>query len=561
MNEQRCMGCMQPLETEGTNCPHCQYPTAGVNPPEYLPVRTVLNDRYMVGRVLEIGGDSAVYIALDQQDGSRVTVREFFPPLLASRDANGCGVVAAVGQEEVFAACRTKYLALARAVARLRDVLVVVPSYDIFEENGTAYSVSEYCEGTSLEKYVVAHGGKLPVDEVRRMFLPLISAISTIHATGVLHLALSPKNILVDGEGHLRLKNFAISEVRTQSGVGKPSRVAGCAAPEQYQPGVIPTAAADVYGLAASMFFALTGHVPAEPTQRQKKGDELMMPANVADTVPPYIKESLYRALRLSPERRTQTAQQFFDELSTTQAVASLRIDDAEKPAPKRKKKRFPYVIVIFSVVLVIMIAVMLFLLDSLGFGIFGTSESGGTKTTTQANLTMKSTTYTTTYTTGALQDALFPVKDYRGYAWSDILKDKSKLPGDMTVVIKGYQYCEEGGKGIVVSQTPAPDTRVDRGTVIQVVIGLGPEETALPDVSGWKADHAKLYLEALGYKVELQDQLANTQYDRGYVEGSSPAAGKTVEAGSKITLNVSAVDKEPEQIPGQTPALPFPTP
>lgn len=553
--EQRCMGCMQPLETEGANCPHCQYPTAGVNPPEYLPIRTVLNERYMVGRVLEIGGDSAVYIGLDQQDGSRVTVREFFPPLLAKRAEGGCNVIAAEGQEDVFAACRGKYLALARAVARLRDVLVVVPSYDIFEENGTAYSVSEYCEGTSLEKYVIAHGGKLPVEEVRRMFLPLISAVSTIHATGVLHLALSPKNILVDEDGHLRLKNFAISEVRTQSGIGKPSRVAGCAAPEQYQEGVTPTAAADVYGLAASMFFALTGHVPAEPSQRQKKGDELMMPANVADAMPPYIKESLYRALRLSPERRTQTAQQLLDELSTTQAVASLRVDETEKPVAKKKKKNFPYIIVIFSVVLVIMVGVMLFLLNQLGF--LGGSGGGTATTTTQANLTMKSTTYTTTYTTGALQDALFPVKDYRGFAWSDIVKDMSKLPGDMTVVIKGYQYCEEGGKGIVVSQNPAPNARVERGTVIEVMIGLGPQETVMPDVSGWKADQAKLYLEALGYSVTLQDQLANTTYDRGYVEGSSPAAGKPVQAGDKVTLNVSAVDKAPEQTPG----LPIPTP
>ena len=553
MNEQRCMGCMQLLETEGASCPQCQYPTAGVNPPEYLPVRTVLNERYMVGRVLEIGGDSAVYIGLDKQDGSRVTVREFFPPVLAGRD--GTNVVAAAGQEDVFAACRTKYLALARAVARLRDVLVVVPSYDIFEENGTAYSVSEYCEGTSLEKYVAAHGGKLPVEEVRRMFLPLISAVSTIHATGVLHLALSPKNILVDGEGHLRLKNFAISEVRTQSGIGKPSRVAGCAAPEQYEAGVTPTAAADVYGLAASMFFALTGHVPAEPSQRQKKGDELMMPANVADTMPPYIKESLYRALRLSPERRTQTVQQLFDELSTTQAVASLRVDEAEASAKTKKKKNFPYVIVIFSVVLVLMIGAMLLVLNQLGF--LGTSEGGTTTSATQASLTMKSTTMTTTYTTGALQDALFPVKDYRGYAWSDIAKDKTKLPGDMTVVIKGYQYCEEGGKGIVIFQSPAPDARVERGTVIQVVIGLGPQETAMPDVSGWKAEHAKLYLEALGYSVTLQDQLANTQYDRGYVEGSSPAAGRPVKAGERVTLNVSAVDKEPVQ----TPVSPFPLP
>ena len=179
-----CMGCMRPLDNGEAKCSHCGYPSAGINPAEYLPVRTVLNERYLVGRVLEIGGDSAVYIGLDQSDNSRVTIREFFPSEL-SRRVDRTEVVAAEGKGSVFSDCRTKFLELARAVARLREVLVVVPAYDIFEENGTAYSISEYCEGVSLEKYVERHGGRLPVDEVRRMFLPLIEAIAIIHRTGV----------------------------------------------------------------------------------------------------------------------------------------------------------------------------------------------------------------------------------------------------------------------------------------------------------------------------------------------------------------------------------------
>ena len=87
--QQRCMGCMSPLSEEDHKCPHCGYPATGVNPPEYLRVRTVLADRYLVGRVLEVSGDSAVYIALDRQDNSTVTIREFFPSTLSARDDNG----------------------------------------------------------------------------------------------------------------------------------------------------------------------------------------------------------------------------------------------------------------------------------------------------------------------------------------------------------------------------------------------------------------------------------------------------------------------------------------
>lgn len=535
--EQLCMGCMSLLQEGETTCPQCGYPAVGVNPPEYLPLRTVLNDRYLVGRVLEIGGDSAVYIGIDRRDNSRVTIREFFPPLLAQRQAGSTSVEAVADKAEVFASCRVKFLNLARAVGRLRDVLVVVPSYDIFQENGTAYSVSEYCEGTSLEKYVAAHGGRLPVEEVRRMFLPLISAVSTIHATGVLHLALSPKNILVDDDGRLRLKNFAISEVRTQSGVGKASRVGGCAAPEQYESGVVCTEAADVYGLAASMFFALTGNVPAEIAQRQKKGDELMMPADVADAMPPYIKESLYRALRLSPQRRTQTAQQLLDELSATQAVASLRETEEE---PMKKQKRFPYLWLIFVVVVVALAILAVFALSGLGYINLGGTEE--TTTTTQADLTMKPTTTTDAIVTQATGSALFEVEPLAGRQWTVI--QKKTFSGDMKATLKGYEYSDSVPKGTVISQTPAPGEKVERGTVITVIVSAGPVEGTVPDVAGWKEEHARLYLEALGYNVGETLLLQASAFDKGTVEKSSPAAGSTIKVGDTIQLYVSNIEQ-----------------
>ncbi len=536
-SEQLCMGCMSPLQEGETACTQCGYPTAGINPPEYLPLRTVLNDRYLVGRVLEIGGDSAVYIGIDRRDNSRVTIREFFPPLLAQRQAGRTAVEAAADQEEVFAACRAKFLNLARAVGRLRDVLVVVPSYDIFEENGTSYSVSEYCEGTSLEKYVAAHGGRLPVEDVRRMFLPLISAVSAIHATGVLHLALSPKNILVDDDGHLRLKNFAISEVRTQSGVGKASRVAGCAAPEQYESGAACTAAADVYGLAASMFFALTGNVPAEIAQRRKKGDELTMPADVADAMPPYIKESLYRALRLSPKHRTQTVQQLLDELSATQAVASLRETEEE---PMKKEKRFPYLWLIFAVVVVALAILAVFALNGLGYINLGGTEE--TTTTTQADLTMKPTTTTDPIVTQPTGSALFEVESLEGQQWTVI--QKKTFSGDMKATLKGYEYNDSAPKGTVISQTPAAGEKVERGTVITVVISAGSVEGTVPDVAGWKEEHARLYLEALGYNVGETLLLQASAFDKGTVEKTSPAAGSTIKVGDTIQLYVSNVEQ-----------------
>lgn len=536
-----CMGCMHPLNEGEAKCAHCGYPAGGVNPPEYLRIRTLLSGRYLVGRVLEIGGDSAVYIGYDKQEECAITLREFFPATLCSRDQGGV-LKSVEGKEATFLAYRAKFLSVARTVARLRDVLVVVPSYDIFEENGTAYTVSEFCEGSSLEKYVAAKGGRLSFEETRRLFLPLLSALSTIHATGLLHLGISPKNILVDAEGNLRLKNFAIPETRTVNTECKPNLIAGYAAPEQYEEGADCTPASDVYGVAASLFFALTGRHPADAMQRGKKADDLLMPAEVADKTPTHVKESLIRALRVHAQRRTQTVQQLLDEMTASSAIAALiHEDDEDKEPPKKGGAKYLWIIFVaaFAALAVVMVLVM----NSLGVIQLGGGEPT-TTVTTQDLLTSKPTT-TTEFVSTPSAEALFAVENVTGRVYARV--KNSKLSGDMKIKLKGYEYSDTVAKGQIVSQTPAAGEKVDRGTTVSVIISAGPSKGVMPDVTGWKEEHAKLYLEALGYNVAESLRLQVSSFEKGLIERSSPKAGTPIELGDTITLYVSDVDTTQE--------------
>lgn len=534
----KCMGCMQPLEKGVTACERCGYPAGGVNPAEYLQVRTLLANRYLIGRVLEIGGDSAVYIACDQTDDSVVTVREFFPAGICKRSENGV-IIPEEGHEIALQTYKTKFLNVARAVARLRDVLVVVPSFDIFEENGTAYSVSEYCEGLSLEKYVAKKGGRLPFDEVRRLFLPLLSAVSTIHSCGVLHLGISPKNVLVDSEGNLRIKNFAIPETRTVNTECKPYILAGYAAPEQYEKKAECTAAADVYGIAATMLFALTGTVPTDALQRVKKGDELLLPGDVAKEIPAHVKESLYRALRVHPERRTKTMQQLLDELTATPAVAALIEEEKETEQPVREPMSTRRSLwLIFAAALVVLVIVMVVVLSGLN-----SLPQGPENPTTSGQLTFNTSSSGTTTTTQT-EDVRFTVENLVG---KDVrVVQKKTLAGSMKVVIKGYEYSDSAAKHTILSQTPAADEKADRGSVISVVISAGSAQGKMPNLAGWKEEHARLYLKALGYEVAEQSMLLQkSEYEKGMVERSVPAAGAPITVGDTVTLYVSNVQTE----------------
>lgn len=533
-----CMGCMSPLEDNGGKCPHCGYPVSGVNPPEYMRVRTVVGGRYLVGRVLEVSGDSAVYMGLDKQDNTLVTVREFFPSTLCDRGDKGLLNIKA-GKEVPFEGYKRQFLACARAVARLRDVLTVVPCFDILEENGTAYSICEYCEGMSLERYV-HQNGPLSYEQARQLFLPLISAMSTIHLSGVLHLGICPKNVLMDSEGHLRIKNFCIPETHTVNTACTPVLITGYAAPEQYEEGALCTETADVYALAATLFFALTGKTPPESTQRTRKNEELLMPASVADSLPAHVKESLYRALRVSPNHRTQTAQQLWDELTATSAVAALLDDeeDEEEPVRPRKKSSRGFLWLVFVGVLLVLAAIAAVVLSSLGFIQIGPQDA--TTTTTRPDLTLPPTT-TTIITTKPTAIATVAVEELYGKDYNT-LKSQT-LSGNMTLSLLGYQFSDLPA-GTILSQTPAAGTEVDRGAVISVVISAGPKTKTMPDLTGWPQEYAKLYLEALGYEVGETMLLQVSQFDKGTVEKTTPAAGESVEAGSTVVLWVSDVEQ-----------------
>ena len=75
-----CMGCMEPIEDEQNGvCPFCGYDDSSLNPPSYLQPKTVLDSRYIVGRLLSFNGESALYIGYDNTESTKVFIREYMP--------------------------------------------------------------------------------------------------------------------------------------------------------------------------------------------------------------------------------------------------------------------------------------------------------------------------------------------------------------------------------------------------------------------------------------------------------------------------------------------------
>ena len=86
-------------------CPYCGFHADSKQIEPYLPIRTVLGNRYLVGKLLSYNGDGATYMGLDLSTREPVNIREYFPEGIALRDPKTLGVESAPGNENIYNEC------------------------------------------------------------------------------------------------------------------------------------------------------------------------------------------------------------------------------------------------------------------------------------------------------------------------------------------------------------------------------------------------------------------------------------------------------------------------
>lgn len=549
-----CMGCMNPLPQEGAECKVCGYdPAKDQNPEHCLPVGTVLQEHYLVGRLLGEFSDHLLYLAHDSQMREPCLIQEFYPFSIAHRDEVG-NVKALEGCDRAFEEHAETFRRTMRVLARMRELPAVVPVYDIFEENGTLYAVSDHCQGVTLTKKIKMAGGRLPWSEARGMFMSLLSSLVQLSEAGICHLAICPDNILVGADGKARLRNFSIPAAHRSGTELIPDLKTGYAAPEQYYTEEEVGTTADVYGLAATIFRTVTGAEPPSGGKRAKNSDDLFMPAEIAEELTQPVCVALFNALQVLPENRTPSLAQLREELSVTPQVSAL-VNEArqdmvraeehiaeEEPVSGSGKGGLIAMLIISLVLLLAAVGVILFLLYDDLFGT-DTPKVDGKPTASQS---------TTTTTKRPIVDGMsVVVEDVIG---SDYYARQDDLINGMPLELVGFAYNEDYDEGDILYQYPAAGEEQVAGTPIQVIINNSRASSVavIPDVAGWDKAHAKEYLEALGFKVEERVATSFT-YERGKVEGTYPKIGVQKEVGDTITLLVS--DKEPEPPVSDTPA------
>ena len=342
MAEQKhlCYNCFQERETKEGPCPYCGFDLAENERkfPVALRAGTVLNDRYIVGRVLGQGGFGITYLALDTQLNAKVAIKEFMPNDIAARIGTTVSVAMDTKSEE-FAYGAERFQEEARTLAKFigNPNIAAVTSY--FDENDTSYFVMDYIEGISFKTYIANHGGKISVEETLNVMIPVLRALTAVHAEGFIHRDVTPDNIYITKDGMVKLLDFGSARYS----IGDKSKSldvilkVGYAPKEQYIRRSRQGPFTDVYSCAACFYAAITGFLPPESLERLDE-DTLVPISQCGIDIPEYLDKAILKGLAVQPEDRFQSAAEFLDAIESQQVVEVPVSGAAAAPAPEKKK-------------------------------------------------------------------------------------------------------------------------------------------------------------------------------------------------------------------------------
>lgn len=272
MEEKRCYGCMAP-SVGAAFCPHCGYPTDKENEPHQLRPGTVLQEKYLIGKVLGQGGFGITYLGWDLFREEIIAVKEYYPATQVTRDtARSNRVHCYTGSvSQAYLASKERFLREAQALSRLENVPSVVRIRDCFELNDTAYIVMEYVKGSNLYSYISMRGGRISFNETMNILKPVMDALTAVHSMGLIHRDLSPDNIMLHPTRGAILLDFGAVRDVTGANVDTPLAKSteailkhGFAPTEQYRTRGSLGPWTDVYALCATIYYCLTGCVPPE---------------------------------------------------------------------------------------------------------------------------------------------------------------------------------------------------------------------------------------------------------------------------------------------------------
>lgn len=240
---------------------------------------------------------------------------------------------------------RQRFLNEAQILHRLRDARIV-PALDLIESDAGPVLVMPFIEGSNLSRIIhdrakqeeetrpgrgSSHDGsrRAYLDRVLPLLDQLVDAVAVVHESGVVHRDLKPSNCLVDRRGNLYLSDFGLARLGPRSDLTSPGMrmgTQGYVGPEQWDGVEDVDARADVFGLGATLYHALTLRLPYGRARASSDGTRPTPPSRLQPLLSTDFDAVILRALEPDRDRRYAGGAEFRDDWRRIRAGLPPRI-------------------------------------------------------------------------------------------------------------------------------------------------------------------------------------------------------------------------------------------
>lgn len=531
LTEELCMGCMSVLDEEG-KC-RCGYNEDAPTDENCIPVRTIIGEKYIVGKMIRMNGEAITYIGLDKENEEKVFIQEYMPGKIAKRNDITGEVVPFSGYEAQYKTLLADYYDLFDSLRNFRHTEYLMPVINVFRENNTVYAIYKYIKTISYGDYLSHNGGEFTWPQVKKLFMPLFTTLTYLHSNGFVHRGISPESIRVNAKGQLLLCGFGTAALFSKDSVVEPNLSAGYSAPEQYIAGLWQGEWTDVYAIAAVLYKSLTGTLPSDAQDRVKI-DNLCPPEELNFNLSSEVSDAIMNAMTLNGEYRTRSIDDFTAELLESASSNTKLFGAAEEAVIKKadeeyfekeeksekagKKVRLPWGVIATISAMVILLALVTFLFRFTEILGFGNNPNHGDHSNSEISESVPE----------GPGGYLIAMPNFVGRMRADV--ENNSQYASFNIVFE-EDTNNEYVAGMIFDQSVKYRTEVEEGATVILKVSTGPEKVKMPQCIGKSLEEVTGMLSEMGINFQLvPNYSAEYEYNMIY--------NQSVEAETEVAVN-----------------------
>jgi len=505
----------------------------------------LIDNRYLLKRVVAAGGMATIYFALDLRLDRPVAVKIMHPHLANDEDFVG------------------RFIREAKAAAALAHPNIVAIQDQGWNEGGVpaVFIVMEYIEGFTLRD-VITEQGALGVNESLRYFTPVLSAMSAAHKAGILHRDIKPENILISKDGRVKVADFGLAKgaqlgktltVESSVILGSVSYLS----PEQVERG-LSDMRSDVYSLGVVLFEMLTGKKPFDgesPIQiaYMHVNENVAAPSTLNPAIPSELDEIVLKATANNPDKRFKDAGEMHEQalavltkLDPKRRQMSLELDIPipRGKSPKGKREKRDKFDIIKNITTQLDLKRGNAMRDTSG------SAKGKRKVSTRvkrnraiALLVVLLIIATSWYGISVLGNKIV-IPSLAGMSQTQATNTVAELGLKIGQIQEVFS--EDVPKGKVITSNPPGGGRIEVAGEVLLIVSKGKDRIEVPGLIGLTVEEAAATLKSKNLKIGRVSEKYNYTLEAGLIIDGNPPSGSRVRKDSSVDLIIS---KGPEQV------------